>query len=83
MSTPIFNTHTGMEGASLMQKHKGTVLFLSLLVMLFAILPVSAQGVINISDSALESFIRREIGKPEGIITLEDIAELKSIDTTT
>ena len=66
-----------------MQKHKGTVLFLLLLVMLIAILPVSAQGVINISDSALESFIRREIGKPEGIITIEDIADLKSVDTTT
>lgn len=52
------------------------------------LIPVEAvadetAGVVEVKDPALEAFIRREIGKPEGVLLTEDVAGIRSIDTTT
>ncbi len=55
------------------------------MVLLFLTLPTSAaldEG-IHIKDPALDFFIRREIGKPDGLILRSDVEDLRTIDTTT
>ena len=57
---------------------------LSALILLMTVSAVSAQTQgIQIKDPALETFIRREIGKMEGPIQVSDVEAIRTIDTTT
>jgi hypothetical protein len=73
-----------MKGEIRMKVIRATALILTCFIMFFSVLSVSAQpGTFLISDPALEAFIRREINKPAGTLSFEDIENLRNIDTTT
>ncbi|RQD68068.1 MAG: hypothetical protein D5S00_09250 [Tindallia sp. MSAO_Bac2] len=56
---------------------------ISLLMLLVTTISAFSSDEIRFQDEALERFIRREIGKPEGPIMPEDVEDLRTVDTTT
>jgi hypothetical protein len=72
------------KGGEQMQTRKRIALGLTVLMFLMTLSAISAQTEgIQIQDPALEQFIRREIGKAQGPILAADVAEIRTIDTTT